>query len=113
MVDELEYQALMKWSETEKALQFKLDETRARLAEMQKQKQGTQRTILTADQEKAIAAFQEEDRITNRQLKDLRRTLNADIENLGVRVKSINIALIPALIVVASFTRLFLRRRRG
>jgi ABC-type uncharacterized transport system involved in gliding motility auxiliary subunit len=113
VVDELEYQALMKWSETEKALQFKLDETRARLAEMQKQKQGKQRTILTADQEKAIAAFQEEDRITNRQLKDLRRTLNADIENLGVRVKSINIALIPALIVGASFIRLFLRRRRG
>jgi ABC-type uncharacterized transport system involved in gliding motility auxiliary subunit len=113
VVDELEYQALMKWSETEKALQFKLDETRARLAEMQKQKQGKQRTILTADQEKAITAFQEEDRITKRQLKDLRRTLNADIENLGVRVKSINIALIPALIVGASFIRFFLRRRRG
>ena len=113
VVDELEYQALMKWSETEKALQFKLDETRARLSEMQKQKQGKQRTILTADQEKAIAAFQEEDRITKRQLKDLRRTLNADIENLGVRVKSINIALIPALIIGASFIRLFLRRRRG
>jgi ABC-type uncharacterized transport system involved in gliding motility auxiliary subunit len=113
VVDELEYQALMKWSETEKGLQSKLDQTRARLSEMQKQKQGKQRTILTADQEKAIAAFQEEDRITKRQLKDLRRTLNADIENLGVRVKSINIALIPALIVGASFIRLFLRRRRG
>jgi ABC-type uncharacterized transport system involved in gliding motility auxiliary subunit len=113
VVDELEYQALMKWSETEKALQFKLDETRARLAEMQKQKQGKQRAILTAEQEKAIATFQAEERSTNRQLKDLRRSLNADIENLGVRVKSINIALMPALIVVASFTRLWIRRRRG
>lgn len=113
VVDELEYQALMKWSETEKALQFKLDETRARLAEMQKQKQGNQRMILTPEQEQAIAKFQEEERITHRQLKDLRRSLNADIENLGIWVKSLNIALMPALIVVASFTRLWIRRRRG
>jgi ABC-type uncharacterized transport system involved in gliding motility auxiliary subunit len=113
VVDELEYQALKKWSETEKTLQFKLDETRARLAEMQKQKQGKQRAILTAEQEKAIATFQEDERSTNRQLKDLRRSLNADIENLGILIKSINIALMPGLIIVVSFARLWVRRRRS
>ncbi len=113
VVDELEYDALMKWSEKEKALQAKLDETRARLTELQKQKQGNQRLILSPEQEQALVRFQEEERKTNRQLKDLRRTLNADIENLGMRVKVANIALMPALIIALSLARGLLRRRRG
>jgi len=112
-VDELEFEALMRWSETEKALQAKLDETRARLTSLQNQKQASQRLILSPEQEQAIARFQEEERKTNRQLKDLRRNLNADIENLGVRVKAVNLALMPALIVAASLARGLMRRRRS
>jgi len=113
VVDELEFEALMRWSETEKALQAKLDETRARLTSLQNQKQASQRLILSPEQEQAIARFQEEERKTNRQLKDLRRNLNADIENLGVRVKAVNLALMPALIVAASLARGLMRRRRS
>ena len=36
---------------------------------------------------------------TRKQLREVRRSLNKEIEDLGTRVKAINIALIPALLV--------------
>lgn len=112
VVDELELNAMERWSEQEKTLQAKLNETRTRLTELQNQKQGNQRLILSPEQEQAIARFRDEERTTNRELKNLRRTLNADIEKLGIRVKAINIAMMPAFIVLVSLVRGLSRRRR-
>ncbi|NLL84082.1 MAG: hypothetical protein GX230_07570 [Lentisphaerae bacterium] len=111
VVEELEQNAMLKWSEQEKALQAKLQETRSRISSLQEQKEAHQRMILSPEQEQAIAKFREEERHTNRELKNLRRNLNADIENLGIRLKVINIALIPALIVITSIARSLIRRR--
>ncbi len=113
VVDKLELNAMERWSEQEKALQAKLNETRTRLTELQSQKQGNQRLILSPEQEQAIVRFRDEERKTNRELKNLRRTLNADIENLGIRLKAVNIALMPALIVIVSLARGLGGRRRG
>ena len=113
VVDKLESKALMQYSKTQQSLQAKLEETRTRLSELQKNKQGNQRLMLSPEQEQAITRYQDEDRKTNRQLRDLRRTLNADIEKLGVRLKAVNIALMPALIVIMSLVGGLRRRRRN
>lgn len=112
VVDRLESKALEQWSEKEKALQAKLNETRTRIQQLQSQQQGKQQLILSPDQEQAITGFREEERKTNRALKNLRRDLNADIENLGIHVKVVNIAMMPALIVLVSLVRGLGRRRR-
>ena len=113
VVDRLESEAMEQWSEQEKALQAKLSETRTHIQQLQSQQQGNQQLILSPDQEQAIAGFRDEERKTNRALKNLRRDLNADIENLGIRIKAINIAMMPALIILVSLVYGLSRRRRS
>ena len=44
--------------------------------------------------------------------KNVRKELNADIENLGFRLKVVNICLMPLLVILFGIFRAVLRRRR-
>ena len=57
-------------------------------------------TELTAEQRDAIQQFIDEKLAIRKQLRDVRYKLNADIDNLGTRLKFINIALVPLLLTL-------------
>jgi ABC-type uncharacterized transport system involved in gliding motility auxiliary subunit len=100
------------WHQQEQQLQESLDATRKQIAELQQQKQGSQTFILSDEQRKAIESFREKEAETSRQLKNVRKNLNKDIEALGVRVKAINIVLMPVLVIAFGIGRHALRSRR-
>ncbi len=54
--------------------------------------------ILSPDQEKEIKKFEAQNKQINKELKEVRKKLRADIEALGRVLKFINILLIPMLV---------------
>jgi ABC-type uncharacterized transport system involved in gliding motility auxiliary subunit len=47
-----------------------------------------------------------------KELRDVRRSLDVEIESLGTRLKIVNIALVPALLAIGAIVLAFLRRSR-
>jgi ABC-type uncharacterized transport system involved in gliding motility auxiliary subunit len=80
-------------------LEEKLQETQRRLNEMQAQKgEGSQRFILSPDQEKELLDFQKQEVEARKQLKQVRKELNKEIDSLKNNVKWINILAMPVLV---------------
>lgn len=111
VVAEIRRQAETRYRETEQALQQRLQETEAKLAELQTQ-EGGDGMVLTDEQQQAVAAFREELVTVRRELRDVRRALQEDIEGLGLTLKAINIGLMPLLIAILAVVLSMLRRRR-
>jgi len=110
-VDELEFRAASEWRDKEQSLNAELQQTQQKLNELQSQKQASQKYILSKEQEEAIQRFQQKQIDVKAQLKQVRRNLTRDIERLGVRVKALNIAGIPLLVIIVGITRGILGRR--
>ena len=111
-VDELETRALAKWQSKQDELQKALQDTQQRLAELERQKSGAERRLLSREQQEEIARFRKMQVDTRRQLKNVRKELTSDIDALGLRLKCVNIAFVPALVVLFGLLRGW-RRRRG
>ncbi|NLE41617.1 MAG: gliding motility protein GldG, partial [Lentisphaerae bacterium] len=104
--------AMKQWQAEEDRLESALRDTEDRLAELQRQKKGSERLILSKEQQDEIARFRETQAQTRRQLKEVRKNLYRDIENLGLRLKILNIALVPLAVVCFGIVRGILRKRR-
>jgi len=85
--------------------------TQQRLQALQKQKSGDERFILSKEQQNEILKLRKAQADVRKQLKNVRKELTADIDSLGLTLKCINIALIPALVVLFGLFRGFLRKR--
>jgi ABC-type uncharacterized transport system involved in gliding motility auxiliary subunit len=80
-------------------LQTRLEETQQRLNELQAQKtEGSQRFILSPEQEKELLKFQQEEVEARRELKRVRKELNKEIDSLKNTVKWVNIFAVPVLV---------------
>lgn len=110
-VDELEYRAMMAWQAEEKKLNDELQSTQQQLAELQKQKSGSQKLLLSKEQEDAIRRFREQEISVKAQLKQVRKNLRQDIERLGAWVKAVNIAGVPLLVALLGVFAGVARRR--
>jgi ABC-type uncharacterized transport system involved in gliding motility auxiliary subunit/ABC-type transport system involved in cytochrome c biogenesis permease component len=111
VVDALEAKALAQWREKEAALEAELQETQQRLMALQKQKSGNERQLLSREQEEEIVRFRKVQADTRRALKNVRKSLTAGIDSLGLRLKVVNIALVPFLVVLFGLLRGFLKKR--
>ena len=111
VVDELEAQAMRKFQRKQADLEAELQMTQQRLAALQKQKGSDERYILSKEQQDEIVKFRKAQADTRKQLKKVRKELTAGIDSLGLTLKCINIALIPALVVLFGLFRGFLRKR--
>ena len=100
MVEKLQRDAESRFRASEQRLQQQLAETDQRLAQLQQNQDPNQLTELTAEQRDAIQQFIDEKLAIRKQLRDVRYKLNADIDNLGTRLKFINIALVPLLLTL-------------
>ena len=110
-VDALETRALARWQSKEEELRAALEDTQRRLSELERQKSGSERRLLSPEQQSEIAKFRQTQADTRRQLKNVRKELTADIDALGLRVKCLNIALVPALVALFGIIRGIRRRR--
>lgn len=111
-VDQLETAAMKRWQAEEQRLEAALQETQQRLNSLQQQKSGNERLILSRAQQEEIAQFRKTQAQTRKQLKDVRKNLNRDIEMLGLRLKLLNIVLIPLLVIVFGVYRGLSRRKK-
>jgi ABC-type uncharacterized transport system involved in gliding motility auxiliary subunit len=111
-VQELERKAQDRWLDQEQALVRQVEATNEKLRMLEQQKDGSQQAILSEEQEKEIAKFQEEKLKINKELKIVRRNLRSEIEHLGTTVKFINIFLVPLLIGVGGIIYAVARRRK-
>ena len=113
VVNELEAEATKKWQAREAAFQEELQQTQQRLSALQKEKKGGERFILSKEQQDEIVKLRKSQAETRKQLKNVRKELTADIDSLGLRLKIINIALVPVLVVLFGLLRGYLRRKRA
>ncbi|MDW8479894.1 MAG: Gldg family protein [Xanthomonadales bacterium] len=113
-VDALRRQADERFRAKERELQQQLSETERRLNELQQQKGEQQTLVLSPEQRAELLRFQQEKLRIRKELREVRRQLDADIEALGARLKFLNIVLVPALVIVAAllYGGWQLRRRR-
>jgi len=111
-VDALEAKAVNRWREQEAQLEASLREAQRQINQLQAGKADDQRFILSDSQRAAIERFQQQEFEIKQQLKDVRKNLRSDIERLGIKVKAINIALMPLLVGIGGIVY-GLRRKRS
>jgi ABC-type uncharacterized transport system involved in gliding motility auxiliary subunit len=111
-VEQLRRNADSRFREKERELQAELAETERKLNELQQQKDQTQAMVLSAEQRAELQRFQERKVQIRRELRQVRRQLDADIESLGNWLKAINIGLVPLLLTVGAIAFAWWRRRR-
>jgi len=108
----IQEEARMKWLDRERALTQRMEELNSKLGELEGRKSESHRLIITASQEHEIEKFKEQRWQINRELKDVRKNLRAEIESLGRKVKFFNIFFAPILVGIAGLFFAMSRRRR-
>lgn len=93
-------------------LERELAETRRRLDELQASK-GDRPANVSAEQKTEIEQFQQRRLAINNELRDVQHQLNAEIDALGLRLKFINIVLVPALVALIGLLYGWRRMRRS
>jgi ABC-type uncharacterized transport system involved in gliding motility auxiliary subunit len=107
-VIELQRAADERLRQEETNLLRQLSETEQQLTALNQNNGGT----ISAAQEAEIERFLQLQLETRRALRNVQFQLNAEIDSLGTRLKFINTALIPALLVIAALTLAWVRSRR-
>lgn len=103
VVEDLRRAAEERFLEEEQILRTRLEEVEQRLRELRGQVRGMGEDAapeLNLRRQQELARFREEQIETRQRLREVQRSLRADIEDLGFRLKAINIALIPFLIAI-------------
>jgi ABC-type uncharacterized transport system involved in gliding motility auxiliary subunit len=111
VVEDMRRAADERFRATEQQLQEQLTETERKLADLQASKTNENAMIMSPEQQAEILKFQQEKLRIRKELRDVRRSLDEDIESLGTRTKFINIALVPLGVIIAAL--LFWNLRRG
>ena len=110
-VDELRLEAEAQFRLTEDRLQQELVSTENRLSELQEARDDQFALSPTPEQEAELDKFTDERLRIRRELREVRRNLDASIQRLGAFLKVINIGLIPVLIGVGGLAVALMRRR--
>lgn len=101
-VEELKLIADDRFQRKEQELQSELMDTERKLAELQSGKSKDQKLVLSPEQQKELENFLKRKVEIRKELRDVRRQLDADIDSLGAWLKFINIALMPILLTLGS-----------
>jgi ABC-type uncharacterized transport system involved in gliding motility auxiliary subunit len=111
-VDALKLAAEAQFRDTEEGLQAELEETERKLTEMQSLRQDGELTVLTSEQQDEVQRFVDRKLQIRGDLRLVQHDLSREIEALGMRLKFINIVLVPMLIIIAALVFGQIRRRR-
>ena len=111
VVQKLQADAESNYRSKIKELEGSLADTQRRVNELQRSKEGGQRFILSAEQQQELANFRKKEADAKAQLKLMRRNLRAEIDSLENRVKWVNIAGMPVVVVLAGFGLAMMKRK--
>ena len=98
-VEALRNAANQKFLQKKQELERELADTRRRLEELQPAKGGSGDTV-TVEQRREIEQFRQRQMAIHTELRNVQHQLNAEIDALGLRLKFINIVLVPALVIL-------------
>lgn len=93
-------------------LERELAETRSRLEELQPARGGRDGQA-SAEQKREIEQFLQRKLAISKELRDVQHQLNAEIDALGLRLKFINIVVVPALVTLLGLLYGWRRTRRS
>ncbi len=91
----LQASAQKRWQAEEERLTKELTDLQGKLNDLQKQRTDGNRFVLTAEQQKKIDDFREQERAVKKARRDVRRNLREDIERLGNRLVALNMLVVP------------------
>jgi len=111
-VDEIRVAAEKSFRSKEERLQAELEETERKLNELQAAKGESELTVMSEDQQLEIQRFVDRKLEIRRELRQVQHDLQRDINQLGTRLKLINIGLIPAAVMVFALIYGYRKRRR-
>lgn len=111
-VEALRAEADAAYRATQQELEQALAETERKLSELQTAKDEDNLLIVSAEQQTELQRFQEQRIAIRQQLRDVQHNLDRSIENLGTRLKIVNIFLVPVLILVFAIATYLVRARR-
>ena len=96
----MQQQAQMRYQEEEKLLLSQLDEIQKRLNNLLESagEKGQKEVILPKEVQQEIEQFREEELQTRRKLREVRKILRQDIEQLGQGLLMLNMLLVPLIV---------------
>ena len=101
-VETLKRQADDRFRSKEQELQAELTQTEQKLQELESSKGEGSEAILSDEQRAEIERFRSEKLRVRKELRQVRRQLDADIETLGAKLKFINIIGVPLLVTLVA-----------
>jgi len=112
----LKKRAKAQWMDKEKELVRQIEETNRKLQQLEREKDASQKMIISPQQEAEVAKFKEQKQQISRELKQVRKNLASEIETLGATLKGFNIFLMPLLVSIvgvcfAAYKQRKLRRK--
>ena len=112
VIEDLQKKAELSFREKQISLQNELQGTEDKLKEIQSNQLDSSESK-TSEQNKAIEEFQRKILSIRKQLRDVQRQLNADIERLENNIKVLNIWTMPLIVIILYFfIRVFTEKRR-
>ena len=112
VIEDLQKKAELSFREKQISLQNELQGTEDKLKEIQSNQLNSSENK-TSEQNKAIEEFQRKILSIRKQLRDVQRQLNADIERLENNIKILNIWTMPLIVIILYFfIKVFTEKRR-
>jgi seryl-tRNA synthetase len=110
---EMEAKAGREWEDKLKELEEQKSETERKISELQSAKSGNeQKFILSPEQQKELANYQETVANANKDLKLTRKKLRKDTDSLEFWTKVVNIGAMPALVAITGIVLAIYKRKR-
>jgi ABC-type uncharacterized transport system involved in gliding motility auxiliary subunit len=111
-VEALKRSADERFRAKEQELQKELSDTEHKLNELQSGKSKDQEQILSPEQKTELDNFLKRKLEIRKELRQVRRSLDAEIESLGTKLKLVNIVLMPLLVTIAALAFAWWRNQR-
>jgi ABC-type uncharacterized transport system involved in gliding motility auxiliary subunit len=112
VVEDMKRSAEENFRDKEHELQQQLSDTERKLTELQSGKSKGSEMILSPEQQAELTKFVDQKVLIRKQLRQVRHSLDENIDALGARLKFLNIGLMPILITLAALAFAFWKRKR-
>lgn len=111
-VDQIRVTAEKSYRAKEERLQMELEETERKLTELQAARGDSELTVMSAEQQLEIQRFVDRKLQIRRELRQVQHDLQRDINQLGTRLKLLNIGLVPAAVMIFALLYGYRKRKR-
>lgn len=112
LVRDMEAEAEKKFRTRLKELQDSLEATQQKLNELQQSKSKEQRFIMSPEQQAELENFRKKEVATNKELKELKKSLRREVESLETRLKWTNILAMPLVVAFSGIILAGVKRKR-